>query len=348
MTSAAARPSRRWWPAREEDEVAAGRLQLRVHPAGLACLAGLVLAARLPALAPGAGPGFALLAALATALVVDAAWSLWVLRRRGLVVTAVAPADGTVGEPAPVRLSVRGRRAPLLVRISSVRAASWLRLDAPQVGEIETRPERRGEFRSIEVSLAHNAPLGLVGVMRTVSVTLAAPILVGPRPRPSDIGAPPSIRHEPAPTFDRTSVPSSEGELVRGARPYRSGDSPRRVHWPLTARTGELMVRELDGVERPRILIRVDLGPRPGPSAEAVAERAAGVVARLRAAGYPVSLLTREEQGPRVGPVDRGVEVGRRLALAVPGPATADADRSGAGPAALVIDPHGHHWRDRS
>ena len=119
-----------------------------MHPAGLAVLAGLLLAARVPMLSPGNGPGFALVAALAAALVLDGTWSLIVLRRSGLVVAVVAPTDGTVGHPCPLQLEVAGRRAPLLVRISSVRSATWGRLDAPAVGEVDDRARTPGRVHA--------------------------------------------------------------------------------------------------------------------------------------------------------------------------------------------------------
>ena len=46
------------------------------------------------------------------------------LRCSGLVVAVVAPTDGTVGHPCPLQLEVAGRGAAL-VRVSSVRSATW-------------------------------------------------------------------------------------------------------------------------------------------------------------------------------------------------------------------------------
>ena len=46
-----------------------------------------------------------------------------------------------------------------------------------------------------------------------------------------------------------------------GVRPYRRGDPLRRVHWVLTARHGELIVRELQSNAVPRVQIVLDAHP---------------------------------------------------------------------------------------
>jgi uncharacterized protein (DUF58 family) len=282
-------------------------------------------------------------AALAAALVLDGTWSLIVLRRGGLVVAATAPRDGTVGQPTLLQLEVTGRRAPLLVRISSVRSAAWLRLDAPAAGEAVIVPERRGEFSALDVSLLHSAPLGLVGVQRTVLVTLPGQILIGPQPiTPDNLSLPRDVS-----AMEATDRPSSgaEAELFRGARPYQPGDDLRRVHWPLTARSGEVMVRELDALRRPGVVVVADLGPVPGEPAERAAGLAAGVAERALALGLPVLLVTLESEGTVAGSVTSPTDVGRRLAVAVPGEPGAVRIPGGQPRPGLVVGPHGVRWQ---
>ncbi|CAN5888681.1 hypothetical protein BH23PLA1_BH23PLA1_06950 [soil metagenome] len=50
------------------------------------------------------------------------------------------------------------------------------------------------------------------------------------------------------------------GDLL-GVRPYRRGDSLRRVHWPQTARTGELIVCELQSQAVPLVQVVLDNDP---------------------------------------------------------------------------------------
>jgi uncharacterized protein (DUF58 family) len=139
---------------------------------------------------------------------------------------------------------------------------------------------------------------------------------VGPAPIDTAV-APPKVRGDAA---DERSVPGSrEGDVVRGAREYVPGDPVKLVHWPATARTGTLMVKELDAPHRPGLVLIVDLrGARA--AAETAAGRAAGIAATVLAAGTPVTLCTAEAGGPVVGRVASPLDVSRRLARAVAGP----------------------------
>ena len=76
------------------------------------------------------------------------------------------------------------------------------------------------------------------------------------------------------------------------------------------------MVKELEAPGSPVLALVVDLRPG-GDEAEVAAGRAAGMANAALTAGMPVTLLTAELTGPRVGPVTNQVEVGRRLARAV-------------------------------
>jgi uncharacterized protein (DUF58 family) len=90
----------------------------------------------------------------------------------------------------------------------------------------------------------------------------------------------------PEPGLARRPVrrPAAQSE-VHGVRPFRSGDSPRWIHWRTTARRGELMVREFE--ERPADHLIVVLEPRlsapaggpaaPSPALEAALSLAATV-----------------------------------------------------------------------
>jgi uncharacterized protein (DUF58 family) len=53
------------------------------------------------------------------------------------------------------------------------------------------------------------------------------------------------------------------------SRAYRYGDSPRRIHWNLTARNRELMVRQYESIERRRLLVVLDLTPLTSEDAPA-------------------------------------------------------------------------------
>ncbi|HBC86840.1 MAG TPA: hypothetical protein DCZ94_07795 [Lentisphaeria bacterium] len=61
---------------------------------------------------------------------------------------------------------------------------------------------------------------------------------------------------------------SKVGESMEflGCRQFRTGDNPRHIHWPSTARTGELVVREFQEEYLARMALIVDTSARsPGP-----------------------------------------------------------------------------------
>lgn len=60
-----------------------------------------------------------------------------------------------------------------------------------------------------------------------------------------------SRRHQPRP------YPAAQADF-HGLRSYQSGDSPRLIHWPTSARRGELMVREFEDEPSDNLLLVFD------------------------------------------------------------------------------------------
>lgn len=79
-------------------------------------------------------------------------------------------------------------------------------------------------------------------------------------------------------------VPGNAGDII-GVRDYRPGDPSRSIHWPQTARRGELVVCERPGSAAARVRI-VLVG-----DAAAAAERSPGDAVRLDAAVAVASSL---------------------------------------------------------
>jgi len=83
-------------------------------------------------------------------------------------------------------------------------------------------------------------------------------------------------------------------------RQYRDGDDLRRIHWPATARTGDLMVRQEDRPAQRRAIVLID--PRPtahggagiSSSFEWAVTAAASVAVHLCESGYAVHLVCAE------------------------------------------------------
>ncbi len=87
-----------------------------------------------------------------------------------------------------------------------------------------------------------------------------------------------------------------------GTREYRSGDSPRHIHWRSSARAGELIVKEFQEQTRPRITIVLDTSFDFGEGKESTLEYSVKLAATVAwyaiDAGYRLSIVA-EGASPR-------------------------------------------------
>lgn len=247
-------------------------------------------------------------------VIVGIAWPILVLRN--VEVEIDGPRDATVGDRITLALRVAGRVSRLEVRLLDP-PGEWRRTVAPADGELVHVAARRGVFRVVRVEVRSGGPLGIFLRRRVLWVKLPVPVAVGPRPKamvyePSTlpVGVAAALAARPA---------APGGDSVRAVRPYAPGDAARLVHWPTTARTGELAVRELEPPAITGLAIAVDLRG-PEQEVEEAAGRAAGLGRAALRAGAQVLLLTHEASGPVAAPVSGPLELGRRLARATAGP----------------------------
>lgn len=271
----------------------------------------------------GAGWNIVLLCGIIAVVLTGSMLPAFVLAR--VQISATAPADATVGRPFPIEFTVRARRVKLRVITGH---SDWVRIERPCTGAISVTPERRGVLRRVRVEVVTAAPLGLARWQRRMEIDLPRDVDVAPRREPTTC----PILVGDASTAAETEHRNGGGDdLTRGVREYSDGDPIRSVHWPATARTGTIMIRELEGPRRPQVVIVADLR---GPDPEGVASRAAGMADDALRQGARVHLATAEVDGPRVGEVPSALHIGRRLARAV------------VGAPALGLFPHGaavHH-----
>ena len=272
-----------------------------------AIAAALYLAAR----TTGAGWLVVLFCGLVAVLAIAIVWPALAVRR--VRVTVDAPSDAVVGDQLPVTL--HAARTGLGVRLLPIAPVGEMH---GVVGEGSTRaevcPDQRGVIREMTIEVSSAAPLGLVWWRNLVEVPLARPVDVAPR-RPETSGPP---MDGPALDGDATRIGGLDGDQIRTVRDYRPGDSLRLVHWPATARTGQIMVKEREHPQQPRCVIALDL-TGSSTAGEAAAERAMGVVCDALEAGREVLLCTVEPGGPVTALVAGKLDTGRRLARAVPG-----------------------------
>lgn len=209
------------------------------------------------------------------------------------VAAAVAPAPATEGQE--VALRVTGRRGTRVPVGSVVVAGTFARLGAYECrlsgrgrhvsGELSLGRLPRGRFVCSDATIELSDPLGLESVSRPLGSIVTAivhPRLVELETLFSDAGrfggdGRRLLLRRPA-GFDFHSV-----------REYEQGESLRRVHWPTTAKRGQLMVKELEESPRDSVVVLLDCDPAgetgtsPNSSFDQ-ATRAAGSILRLYAA----------------------------------------------------------------
>ncbi len=244
---------------------------------------------------------------LGAGLVVLAAGSLaYVARRPRLALErAVEPARVEKGRPAitVVHVTNLSRRplAPLRIeqRLGDTPIRAWLpRLRGGEQGLRTYRLPtwRRGVYELGPVEIARADPFGLC---RTVQ-RLGAPqrIAVHPRllalhPLPAGIS-----RHLEGPSSDA----SPQGSVTfHRLREYAVGDDLRLVHWPSTARVGQLVVRHNVDTAQPYTVVLADLRPErySAETFEEAVDVTASLVMSMSVGQAPVQL--RLTNGDRLG-----------------------------------------------
>jgi uncharacterized protein (DUF58 family) len=248
--------------------------------------------------------------AMAASFVVGIGWPLVVVRRVQLAVSS--PRDATVGDLVPIEVRIAGRVGSCELRALDP-TGEWHRIDGASTGIVPHLADRRGVFRVVRFEVRVTAPLGVLAAHRTFEVAVGHPVDVAPKPL--------TVGWLPAPVpldggTDDASLAALGGDLVRSVRPYAPGDPAHLVHWPSTARTGSLVVRELEPPAPIGQALVVDLRDL-GPDKERAASYAHGAARAVLAAGGALVLCTAEVGGPVSERVRTPIDAGRRLARAV-------------------------------
>lgn len=236
------------------------------------------------------------------------------------VVHVIAPAEAFVDEDTPLRVVVHGVERAATLTIVSMRGSPTVRLDRSRgpvlEGVVPVRPPVRSRIVRVIVELNATGPLGFVTCHRRVAVPFPAPVHAAPRAGvgpPVLLARPPGSDADPATGTDVRRLPDV-GE-PRGVRPYVPGDPRRLVHWPATARTGALSVRELDRERRqPDLVVALEL-LHPGDDAERAVARCRAVVEEAWRDGRSVRLRTIEPGAAPLPGFDPNVLSPRRRAV---------------------------------
>jgi len=188
-------------------------------------------------------------------------WSLRKLRR-----TLVTAWDNL---PAALALSHRSPSLPI--------APAY---DIPIRTQYQIRAMKRGLYRWSGVTVTGTDALGLVTKSRNFE-TAPAEMLVLPQPLPLSLDLPSAAGW--GVNESESGQTRGAGIEPRGIRQYRFGDSLRHVHWPSTARTGQLLVKEFEAGTQAAaaFCIQHGAGTEIGSGAATTLEQMCGNVAFL-------------------------------------------------------------------
>jgi uncharacterized protein (DUF58 family) len=240
----------------------------------------------------------------------------WLTVRRIRALWHYPARRGQVGKPLPVRLTLQSKlpwpAVGLLVR------GGWADQGSPEdpvtvpVARVAARgqqeitltviPQQRGLYPRSVPTLATGFPFGL---WQTRRLAAGGQVLVWPAiiPLPPAVGAG-GGRSEGRLVSARRS--GQQGEFF-GTRPYRVGESLRRIHWKQSARHDQLIVWEPRAVSRGAVVLLLETAPgvharhAGGDSLETMLSVGSSIAAALLESGVPVTLAFQRERSFRIG-----------------------------------------------
>lgn len=249
-----------------------------------------------------------------------------ILATRALRIERIAPKSVHVGELVTIEIvlwSNRKLKRPLVTvedrlpeRLASTELGPSLPVapayDLPVRTMYQFRPQKRGRFRWKNIRVTATDALGLT--TRTISYeTEPTEIIVVPTPIPVALELPSSAGWGINEAMSGQA--SGAGIEPRGIREYVSGDSLRHVHWPSSARTGTLQVKEFQAGSQGSAAFLLqrsrgsDIGKGIVTSLDAMAGHALYLTEQLLRQGVRISFPQLEEETSIRGEAERREDV---------------------------------------
>jgi len=151
---------------------------------------------------------------------------------------------------------------------------------------------RRGRFMLGPFVASVTDPFGLARHRLTIGSTDHVTVY----PRLRDLAAPPLGGGGRRATTDavRSHAITADGDEFTALREYEVGDDLRKVHWPATARTGDLFIRRDVAYREPRVVVLLDTREQVYDEAafELAIELVASLLVRVTHDGRRLAILT--------------------------------------------------------
>lgn len=241
-------------------------------------------------------------------------WSwAWLVDAPVTVTETIVPTSAVEGDR--VRVAIEARRSSrmpvgsIAVRVTAGRLGERrCRLRSRgrvATGQLDLGPLPRGVFPLSDLEVTLEDLLGLVTVRPRVT---SDPGTIVVRPRLAALDGLFSDAGRVSGDGRRILLRRAAGFDFHSVRQYEQGESLRRVHWPTSARRGQLMVKELEDTAHDGVVVVLDCDPRcavgtpPGSSFDA-AVRAAGSILQAHATRGRQATLVSTGRGRSVVPV---------------------------------------------
>jgi uncharacterized protein (DUF58 family) len=230
---------------------------------------------------------------------------LWAGRNmRGLTYNRTTPASAFAGQLFPLTLTVTNRRKhhdAFAVEFEDTVAGSvekgllidWLQAGGSATREMQSRLPRRGMRHRARASFESMFPLGLW--MSRIELESQLEMTIFPRPVPPKMFEDPDILTLLEEDETESELTDWEGDF-HGLREFQPGDRIKSIHWPTSARSRHLVVRQFDRRLPSRVTlifhsIRPDSKPQPAGAFESAMELLCGMLLLFRDRGTPVDMI---------------------------------------------------------
>lgn len=234
-----------------------------------------------------------------------------ILNIRGLEVRLIPPLEVYAGRRGRFRVLVRKRfRLPsFLIKVSSDVDEILIPLvdGRWREGHLHLLFTNRGKVDRVRLVLSSDFPLGMF--VRSVEVEVKTSVIVFPEPVQTPL---PSGASE-----ERKESGSSKPTLVRGYEEFKgikdySGEPMKLIHWKLTAKRGEITVKEMLSEDRMPVILSLDM---VDGDVETRLSKLTYLTIRLIEEGYPVGLKLNGKELPPEGGELQKIAILRELAL---------------------------------
>ncbi len=234
-----------------------------------------------------------------------------ILNIRGIEVKLIPPLEVFAGRRSRFRVILRKRNKipSFLIKVTSgFEECLFSIVEGKEgVGLLYLLFPKRGYVESVSVRLSSDFPLGMF--VRYMDVEVKLGLVVFPEPIPADLPFL-NTKVQREGSSQRKALRKGYEEL-KGVKEY-SGEPMKLIHWKLTAKKGEMLVKEMLEEEREPVILSLE---SVEGDIETKISKLAYLTVKLIENGYPVGLKLGEKEIPPERGEHQKLAILRELAL---------------------------------